>query len=236
MTDAKIVAKIEALLRKAESTNFGPESEALIAKAHELMARYSIEEAMLHKAQGVSNEVIVMTIPAKSKSTLYERQILIGQVAKWQRCRAIITGEVVSVVGYRTDAEFVKTLYSSLVLQMMDSMLEQTDGTEKWNRSFCRGFINAVSSRMEEVYRKVEHDVAPSGSSTALVLRDRSQAVEQQFDSLFPNSQAARGSSMTTVDGKAMTAGIKAGKNADVGVTGVGSRKDQIGPSKRELG
>jgi hypothetical protein len=110
----KVMTKIEALLRKAESTNFGPESEALIAKAHELMARYSIEEAMLHKASGIRDEVIVLTIPVKRKGAVsQERHVLLTQSAKWQRCRAIITGDYMTVVGFKQDTEFVCTRASS---------------------------------------------------------------------------------------------------------------------------
>ena len=44
----ELAAKVRALLAKAESTTFEAEAEALFAKAHQLMVRNAIDEAVLH--------------------------------------------------------------------------------------------------------------------------------------------------------------------------------------------
>ncbi|MEO9222113.1 MAG: DUF2786 domain-containing protein, partial [Mycobacteriaceae bacterium] len=57
--EPKALAKIRALLAKAESTDYPDEAEALTAKAQDLMTRYAIDAAVLHAKQGnnVAEEV-----------------------------------------------------------------------------------------------------------------------------------------------------------------------------------
>lgn len=227
-SNEKVMSKIEALLRKAESTNFGPESEALIAKAHELMQRYSIEEAMLHKAEGVRDEVFVMHIPVKAKGKLQqERHILLDRVAGCNRSKAVRSGEFVTVIGYKRDTEFVKVLYESLVLQMFESMLAEGFTTDAANKSFCVGFIDVVDKRMEQVYRTVEEEMAPTGSSTALVLRDRSLAVKDKVQQEFPHIKSS-GYSQRKYDPGAAARGRAAGERADIGQSKIGNTKKEL--------
>jgi len=50
--DDAVLAKVRALLAKAESTTFTHEADALTAKAQELIARHSIDEAMARSSAG----------------------------------------------------------------------------------------------------------------------------------------------------------------------------------------
>ena len=50
--DERLLGKIRALLAKAESTEFAEEAEALSARAQELMAKYSIDHALLAAETG----------------------------------------------------------------------------------------------------------------------------------------------------------------------------------------
>ena len=45
--EARLYDKVRALLRKAESTSFPAEAEALTAKAQDLLARYALDRALL---------------------------------------------------------------------------------------------------------------------------------------------------------------------------------------------
>ncbi len=54
--DEPILAKVRALLAKAESTSFEHEADALTAKAQELMARYAIDEAVANAVGGGRKE------------------------------------------------------------------------------------------------------------------------------------------------------------------------------------
>ena len=50
--DERILGKIRALLAKAEATEFPDEAEALSARAQELMAKHSIDHALLAAQYG----------------------------------------------------------------------------------------------------------------------------------------------------------------------------------------
>src|SRR3546814_127112 len=68
--------RVQAMLAKAESTQFPAEAEALLAKAQELMSRHAIDEAMLQSAgraasDAVTTTVVVTTAPyAGAKASL----------------------------------------------------------------------------------------------------------------------------------------------------------------------
>lgn len=211
----KIQAKIEALLRKAESTNFGPEAEQCIAKAHELMFRYSIDEAVLQKARGVTEEVVIVRIQTSKSSMLrYERASLLNQICKANRCRAIMTGNHTVVYGFKSDTEFVQLLYTSLCLQMYDAMEEQKYKARSVAQSnFCMGFVEVIGRRLVEVNRQVEDEY--KGTGTEIVLYDRKKQVNDAFVTANPNVTTV--SKRTGYDHKARNAGKEAGNRADVG-------------------
>jgi Protein of unknown function (DUF2786) len=54
--DTRMLAKVRALLAKAESTTFEEEANALTAKAQELMARHAIDQAMVAGADGADSD------------------------------------------------------------------------------------------------------------------------------------------------------------------------------------
>jgi hypothetical protein len=238
VTDNKqeIAEKIRKLLDKAESTNFGPEAESLIAKAHELMARYEIEEIMLHEARGVREDVKVKQVKVTAaKKFAEQRHGLLHQIAMIHRSRAIITNDFMTLLGYETDLEFVEVMYASLVVQMFEALFQQREHTnQKWADNFCWGFVGRITERLKETQRKVEAEVAPTGSSTALVLVSRGELVDKKTEQMFPNLKSARVKKIA-YDPVARAKGASAADNADIGQTGVGSRKDAIDGSRQGL-
>ena len=61
--DERVLGRIRALLAKAESTEFAEEAEALSARAQELMAKYSIDHALLAAQSGEREEPSGRRIP-----------------------------------------------------------------------------------------------------------------------------------------------------------------------------
>ena len=57
-----MLAKIRALLAKAESTRFEAESDALTAKAQELMARHAIDDAVARSARSSEERPVARRI------------------------------------------------------------------------------------------------------------------------------------------------------------------------------
>src|SRR5207244_494288 len=119
--DTKALARVRALLAKAESTTFPDEAEALTEKAQKLMARHAIDRAMLadgHDDQPTSVRIDVDDPYASAKS------LLLAAVATATRCQAVWSKELgfTTVFGFRSDLAAVELLYTSLLVQSTTAM------------------------------------------------------------------------------------------------------------------
>jgi len=116
--DGRILEKVRALLAKAESTTFPEEAEALSAKAQELMARHSIDEAMVGAAEGFPDAPAGVRLPV-DEPYAGAKSILLSVVASTNRCRAVWSKELAfsTVLGFASDLAFVEILYTSLLVQ-----------------------------------------------------------------------------------------------------------------------
>lgn len=190
--DEKILARVRALLAKAEATSFGEEAEALSTKAQELMNRYALERAVVDAEE----------TPAPSASArrlwldnpyLDAKATLVDAVASANRCRSVFHPEFgfVTVLGDEVDLEIVELLTTSLLLQATRAMLaagRQVDrrGTSR-TRSFRQSFLLAYANRIGERLREAtEAETAATGDPRLLpVLADRKQAVDDLYDEMF---------------------------------------------------
>src|SRR5208282_3917943 len=106
--DERILGKIRALLAKAESTEFPEEAEALSARAQELMAKYSIDQAVLAAREGRKDSPAGRRLPVDNP---YEspKASLLQTIAKANRCRTIWHKELgmSTVVGFPADLDAV---------------------------------------------------------------------------------------------------------------------------------
>ncbi|WP_238424813.1 DUF2786 domain-containing protein [Micromonospora parastrephiae] len=116
--------RVRALLAKAESTTFPAEAEALTGKAQELIARHSIDEALL--AAGSENGDLPGGIRL-STDTPYAgaKALLVQEVAAANRCEAVWSDDLgfTTVLGWPADLVAVELLYTSLLVQATAAML-----------------------------------------------------------------------------------------------------------------
>ncbi len=90
--DGKVLARIRALLAKAESTTFEEEAHAFTAKAQELMTRHAIDVAMLGASAGSDAAISTEHRMIRIEQPYADPKIsLLGAVARANRCRAIST-------------------------------------------------------------------------------------------------------------------------------------------------
>ncbi|HEU5157429.1 MAG TPA: DUF2786 domain-containing protein [Streptosporangiaceae bacterium] len=84
--DEKVLRKVRALLGKAESTDFPEEAEALTARAQELIARHSIDAALLHASHADKAEPMGRRLFVDAP---YEppKALLLQVIAEANRCR-----------------------------------------------------------------------------------------------------------------------------------------------------
>ena len=122
--DERLLGKIRALLAKAESTEFAEEAEALSARAQELMAKYSIDHALLAAESGRTEEPGGRRIAVDNP---YEapKASLLQTVAQANRCRVVWSKELglVTVIGFPADLDAVELLFTSLLVQANSAML-----------------------------------------------------------------------------------------------------------------
>jgi hypothetical protein len=191
--DEKMLARVRALLAKAESTEFADEAEALTAKAQELMSRYSLHRAMTDHDHGGGPRPTTRRLWLDSPY-VGAKALLVDVVADANRCRAVFTGSLgfVTVLGDEVDLDIVELLTTSLLVQATSAMTaagRQLDRERvSRTRSFRQSFLVAYAQRIgERLSSAAEAQVAATDDSRLLpVLAARSRAVDELFSSLFP--------------------------------------------------
>jgi hypothetical protein len=139
--DERLLSRIRALLAKAESTEFAEEAEALSARAQELMAKYSIDHALLAAETGRKEEPGGRRIAVDNP---YEapKASLLQTVAHANRCRVVWSKELglVTVIGFPADLDAVELLFTSLLVQANSAMLWAGAKRDALGRSRTRAF------------------------------------------------------------------------------------------------
>ncbi|MEV4439484.1 DUF2786 domain-containing protein [Streptomyces sp. NPDC049577] len=201
--EPRTLGRIRALLAKAESTDFPEEAEALSAKAQELMARHSIDEAMLAAgsaaaAHGDGPEACRIGVEGPYESA---KALLLGAVATANHCQAVWSGEYgfSTVVGFEADLELVELMYTSLLVQATTAMrraadAHHADGRSRRTRDFRQSFLIAYGARIGDRLAEAVRDVAARERRTEVlpVLAARDLAVGETAERLFPDTTAHR--------------------------------------------
>ncbi|MEV4191107.1 DUF2786 domain-containing protein [Streptomyces toxytricini] len=196
--EPRMLGRIRGLLAKAEATSYPEEAEALSAKAQELMARHTVDEALL-AASGKA--------PVRAPSACrigveppYEeaKAVLLDAVAGANRCRAVWNSGFwfSTVVGFESDLEAVELLYTSLLVQGTAAMTRaeagQRAGGRKRTKTFRQSFLLAYASRLgQRLAETAEHAAGEAPDNLpALVARD--VAVTARADEMFPQTTTTR--------------------------------------------
>ena len=225
--DDGMLAKIRALLAKAESTTFPEEAEALSAKAQELMARHRIDHVLLDPSSGSEQPVgrrIWLDDPYSDAKAR-----LLAAVAAANRCSSIqLTGlGCAHVVGFLTDLDVVELLHTSLLVQATAALAAAGPQRDRRGRSRTRSFRQSflvayawrIGERLREGATAVETEVAESGAGAAVdllpVLARRDDAVEEAVRAAFPHLESKR---VSISNQAGWTAGTIAADGADLGV------------------
>lgn len=222
---AKILTKVRALLAKAESTDFAAEAEAFTAKAQDLMTRHAIDEALLTDEAGESIEVLGTRVLIHHPYGL-EKASLLDAIARANRVRAVWNdfAACVTLVGVPTDLAQVEMLFTSTLVQATRAMTRagRDSHAEDRSSSFRKSFLSAYAVRIGE--RLTDSSAAATatyGTDLVPVLQRQSEAIEDEFDRLFPH--VTTGSRRRRLDARGWEAGTRA---ADAAVLPAGA----VGP------
>jgi hypothetical protein len=234
--DERMLSRIRALLAKAESTEFAEEAEALSGRAQELMAKYSIDHALLAAAAGQAEAPGGRRIAVDNP---YEapKATLLQIVAQANRCRVVWSRELglVTVIGFPADLDAVELLFTSLLVQADTAMLRtggKRDGagrsrTRAFRQSFLLAYAVRVGERLSEAADHAEqaavaeqraaaagpagddagNDVAArKGTDLVPFLAARHRAVDDAVDEMF-GSSLTRSRSVRATDAEGWTSG-----------------------------
>ncbi|WNI24081.1 DUF2786 domain-containing protein [Streptomyces sp. ITFR-16] len=231
--EPRMLTRIRALLAKAEATGFPEEAEALTTKAQELMARHSIDEALLaartHSGRVPGALRIGVDAPYETA-----KAILLDAVAAANRCRAVWNSEFgfTTVVGFEADLDAVELLHTSLLVQGTAAMTRAEAGqraggrkrTKTFRQSFLMAYAQRLGSRLADGTARAtaeadaEGAAGPSGAADAgllPVLAARDLAVTDAAEKMFPRTTTTRVRGATDLDG--WTHGTRAADRARMG-------------------
>ncbi len=195
--DQKMLAKVRALLAKAESTTFPEEAEALTAKAQELMARHAIDDAMVDAEAGTGDDPVGVRVQVDPPYAS-PKSLLVAEVASANRCRSVWSSDLgfTTLFGFESDVDFVEVLYTSLLVQATRAMAAAGSQSDRYGRSrtrsFRTSFLVAYAARIGQRLRAAEAASRAAaqeswGAALVPVLADRSSAVEDACRSVFPH-------------------------------------------------
>ncbi|MFJ4775566.1 DUF2786 domain-containing protein [Streptomyces sp. NPDC088762] len=196
--EPRMLGRIRALLAKAEATTFPEEAEALSAKAQELMARHTVDEALLAASgRGPAQVPAACRIGVEPP---YEeaKAVLLDAVATANRCRAVWNGafEFSTVVGFESDLEAVELLYTSLLVQGTAAMTRaeaaQRSGGRKRTKTFRQSFLLAYASRLGQRLAETAEHTASEAPDNLPALVAREVAVTSRAEEMFPQTTTTR--------------------------------------------
>ncbi|MEU7926475.1 DUF2786 domain-containing protein [Micromonospora sp. NPDC049107] len=228
--------RVRALLAKAESTTFPAEAEALTGKAQELIARHSIDEALL--AAGTERGELPSGVRL-GVETPYAgaKALLVQEVAAANRCEAIWSDDLgfTTVLGWPADLVAVELLYTSLLVQATAAMLrgraERRPGSGRRTKVWDESFLNAFALRIGERLRTATDAATEAAGQTEAgadrllpVLAARGEAVRERLETLFPGVTRHR---LSVRDAEGWSSGTSAADRASLDVGG-GSTPRQV--------
>ncbi len=218
--DDGVLARVRALLAKAESTEFEHEAEALSAKAQELITRHAIDVALLAGEVDVPGGHRIYVDPPYAKAKF----LLLAQIAAANGCRCAWHDprKTATLIGHRSDIWSVELLFTSLLLQGTTAVVAagpQHDGfggstTRSWRNAFWHGYAGRIGQRLRVATEATRAQQARHlGTDLLPVLARRDEAVDRAFADAFPRLGSLR-TSMSNLDG--MLAGHRTADRADL--------------------
>jgi hypothetical protein len=224
------LSRVRKLLAKAEDpAATAAEAETYTAKAAALMAAYGIDRALLALADP-SLDVVGDLVVVLDRPYAADKADLLGTVASALGCRGVRRTRHVDdakelslhLFGHRSDLQRAEILFTSLLVQGFHALARTPvpvhDHPAAFRRSWLAGFTQSVGLRLvraeADAAQTAGERFARHGTSSALVLADRSDAVEAVRDQTYPHLQQA---TARRLSGSGRREGWSAGQRADLG-------------------
>ncbi|MCW2709446.1 MAG: hypothetical protein JWM22_3288 [Frankiales bacterium] len=248
MSEERLLDKIGKLLAQAEGTTNEHEAEAFVTRAQELATAYAVDlelararqQARRLKAVEEAFEQRRLVIGERGKRGNRQQVFLYLAVAQANDVLVNVAQDSTFVLGfgYPADLDVVERLWASLATQMATAAGRRLRAGEhtaarvaavSWRLSFYEGWVHAVSTRLEEARSRTLSQPTDTGTTGALVLRDKVERVRAFHDQESQARGTWRGGrGDRQVHGPAWRAGERDGRNARLGEPEVSQRR-QIG-------
>ncbi|MEV4489119.1 DUF2786 domain-containing protein [Micromonospora coxensis] len=213
--------RVRALLAKAESTTFPAEAEALTGKAQELIARHSLDRALVEASAERPDQPGGVRLGTEAPYA-GAKALLVQEVATANRCESVWSDDLgfATVLGFPADLEAVELLYTSLLVQATAAMLrgrgERTRKdrrTKAYDESFLHAFALRIGERLRAATEAADRQAAEDAGPQRLlpVLAARSDAVRERMETLFPRATSSR---LTIRDAEGWHSGTSAADRA----------------------
>ena len=221
--DPKMLARIRALLAKAESTDFPEEAEALTAKAQSLMARHTIDAAVLGQRSGAAAAAVLARRMHLDDPHVEAKAAVAQAVGAANGVRVVLHPALglATLVGASGDLDLVELMVTSLLVQAGRAMAVAAGTSVARTRStaYRRGFLYSFAQRIGERLtdardRATAEATAVYGWSLVPVLAERERAVDAAVSELFPRLRRRGG---RVVDPAGWHAGRRAADDAELG-------------------
>ncbi|WP_350279427.1 DUF2786 domain-containing protein [Kribbella sp. HUAS MG21] len=221
--NGKMLARIRALLAKAEATEFPDEAEALSGKAQELMAKFSLDSALVEAEVEIPDDSAARRLWVETPYVSAKAQ-LVGAVAAANRCRTVVIEAlaVVTIVGSELDLQHTEILSTSLLVQANRAMLAAgkhvgrrgESRTRSFRQSFLMAYALRIGERLQATASAAEAAVPETDAQRLLpVLTKREERVEALYTKLFPHTTTRR---TRITNGAGWEAGLTAADQAQL--------------------
>ncbi|WP_328340568.1 DUF2786 domain-containing protein [Micromonospora sp. NBC_00421] len=222
-TGSRVLDRVRALLAKAESTTFPAEAEAFTGKAQELIARHSLERALVEATAADPGRAGGIRIGTDAPYP-GAKALLVQEVAAANRCESVWSDDLgfATVLGFPADLEAVELLHTSLLVQATAAMLrgrrERQGGgrrTKAYDEAFLHAFARRIGERLRAATDEANRQATEAAGPDRLlpVLAARSGAVRERMDTLFPGVTRAR---LTVRDAEGWQSGTSAADRASL--------------------
>lgn len=219
----KMINRVRGCLALAEDEGATEaERENATIRAAEIMAKFSIDAAMLQAEADVRavpcDRVVNFPDPyAKQHMFLYVEilrafggdAVVIDSPRRYRQNNGI----TLQVYAFEAELTMVDILYTSLLLQGVNQskVVPSYEHAKTWRVSFWQGYTSVIRRRLAEAHKTVTDS---SSAGTALVLRERGDQVAKRIREEHGKLGQYRGSQARSAHG--FTSGREAGNRANL--------------------
>lgn len=188
--------RITALLKKAESTSFEGEADALVAKVQQLRQRYRVETT-LDRSSDHSGDLIAQRVYLHSPWIKHQFSLLHG-VAEVNSCATLLLTRngICTILGAGDDVRYVHDLFRSLNRQRAHFMRTSAGAHEAAaageTAAYRRSFLIAYAARITVLLQDASQQVITADSLAAEyalpALTARGQTARTTLTGLYPGA------------------------------------------------